>query len=315
MDTPETNGIEKLYAAIETIQPGLEKRRRKFLLVFLGAVVLIVSGITVLAFMVTGSTQNTLPFVILASLLLTYITLIILNGMYRKSTKKKLFEDLSHGTGLDFLPEGVFPVSDLDVHKIIPPHDKEEIEDGFKGVYHGIPVSFQEMVFSDLERDPTPGPNNRKRYRELPVFQGLAVRITLPRGLDGHTVVASRSVFETYLRARFSAFQRVKLVSNKFEKLFDVLGTDQVEARVVLTPSFMEKFMETGKILRSRWMQASFRDHEIVLLYERRSPSFEIGILLLPLTAPRLKKTVQEIETIMQILDLLRKNPQFGLIQ
>jgi hypothetical protein len=91
------------------------------------------------------------------------------------------------------------------------------------------------------------------------------------------------------------------------------MSSDQVEARVILNPAFIERFMAAGTALKSKWMEVSFKVDEIILLIQRRRPMFEIGSLFRPISEKYLRKTVQEIEVVINIIDVLKLNPQIDL--
>lgn len=76
-------------------------------------------------------------------------------------------------------------------------------------------------------------------------FNGLFGYFTFRKPFRGTTVVYSHS---NYLGARTKwlpdGVDRVHLESSEFEQAFDVYSTDQVEARYLLTPAFMERALK-----------------------------------------------------------------------
>jgi hypothetical protein len=81
------------------------------------------------------------------------------------------------------------------------------------------------------------------------VFHGLLVEIELSGRLEGTTaVVANAGPFENFRRELAArSIRRVGLESRAFESEFEVYATDQVTARALLSPSFMERFAALGK--------------------------------------------------------------------
>lgn len=301
--------MEDFFEEIKTIQPVLEARRIKFQRIMMAGIILFAIVLTFTFMKLSASDINLQLPVVVGTLLFSLILFQFLNSTYKKTTKAMFVKQAAKAAGLSYTPNGVFSLSEITKHKILPHYDRHRMEDGFRGEYKGVPIEFQEVVLSDLERDP----NNKDRPRELLSFWGMIVRFKLHKPVEGHTVIIPCNFLETFFRSKFSSFQRVKLVSNKFEATYNVISTDQVEARVILNPAFMERFMEAGKTLKSRWVEASFLGNEIVFIIEHRKPLFEIGPLWRPLTEDYLAKTANEINAILHIIDILKINPQVSL--
>ncbi len=301
--------IQNLSSEINSLKDTLETRRKVYTRWLLAGVVVIVLAVT--AVLLPQAKNNTYPWMLIsiAALIPSLILFQILNWRYRKDGKAIFVEGIARATNLEYTRDGVFPLSDTERHKIIPSYDDYSIEDGFHGQYKGTPLALQEVVLNNLERDP----NNRERNRELTVFWGLLVRLKLHKPLEAHTVVIPRNAFQVFFRTQFSNFQRIKLVSNKFEKKYNVMGSDQVEGRVILNPAFMERFMSAGKIMNSKWMEVSFRHDEILFAIQQGRPLFEIGYLWRPVTVKDLKKRAEGLESILRIIDVLKLNPQVGI--
>jgi hypothetical protein len=79
------------------------------------------------------------------------------------------------------------------------------------------------------------------------IFDGLLARVTLPRSLRGTTIVLADGGALGSLRDLLRREgTRVRLEDPAFEQRYQVFGTDQVAARALLTPAFMERFMALG---------------------------------------------------------------------
>lgn len=306
-----TDSIEQIQDAITDVQPELEGRRKKFLRYFLIGTITVVTAVT-FGFIQLSDNANIrdsqIPIIIF-SFVGSILVFHGLNIYYRVTTKKRFLTAIAEFTGLTWNKNGVFPVRELEEHRVLPIYDRHRVIDGFEGSYKDIPLAFQEIILTDLE----PDPNNRDRKREYMNFWGLAVRIKLRRPVGSHTVVIPRNALQTFFRTTFSDFQRIKLVSNKFEKKYNVMGTDQVEGRVILDPAFIERFMETGTVLKSKWMEVSFKGDEVVFIIQRFRHLFEIGQLWTALDEEYLQKSSQDINTVLRIIDVLKLNPQIGV--
>jgi hypothetical protein len=118
--------------------------------------------------------------------------------------------------------------------RILPEFDRVEAEDEIVGTHRGLPLS---IVEAHLKR--------REGKHTRVVFDGLVIELTLPRALTGTTVVLTDEGMFGNMKQRWrsSALQTVRLEDPRFEKHYEVYSTDQIEARALLTPAFMERFM------------------------------------------------------------------------
>lgn len=303
------NAINTLHEELRILSPRLEKRRSIFQKWLIAGVI----ALSIIATIYLFPDRHSLPYpvatIVFVALIPSSILYLILNHFYRKGGKNILVKRLEEVTGLTYNPAGVFPIDISAKHKILPSHDQSTMEDGFEGEYNGTPIALQEIKLDDLEQDP----NHRDRRREMTVFWGLLVRIKLKRFLEAHTVIVPRNAVQTFFRTQFSTFQKVKLVSSKFEKMYDVMGTDQVEARVILNPSFMEHVMDIKRLLKARWIDASFYQDEILFAIQRFKPLFEFAPLWKPVNTPELQKFADELESVMKLVDVLKKNRQINI--
>lgn len=81
------------------------------------------------------------------------------------------------------------------------------------------------------------------------VFHGLLIEIELKQRLLGVTAIAADAGGFGNLRDELAArnIRRVGLESRAFEREYEVYATDQVMARALITPDFMERFAALGK--------------------------------------------------------------------
>jgi hypothetical protein len=112
-------------------------------------------------------------------------------------------------------------------------------DDAIRGAYRGLALGIVQLQLSQGW-----GPWRRSAFR------GLLIEIELQRGLAGTTAIASDAGAAGNFRDELVArnIQRVGLESPAFERLYEVYGTDQVIARTLVTPDFMERFTAMGQL-------------------------------------------------------------------
>lgn len=301
--------VQTIIDQSKTMLSALEDRRQRYLQILCMALPMGFAVVCALAALAVGGGE--FPWVMV--LILTVVTGLIafqsLNGLYRRQTKNAFLTQIATAVGLTYHKNGLFPVDDFNRHKILPHADRVKIEDGFSGAVNGVHIAFQEATLTDI----TPAQNRNEQDRETVVFWGLLLKIRIGKILSGHTVVLPRNALQVFFRTTFSKFEKVNLVSPSFDDRFNVMSTDQVEARYVLDPAFIERFIEAGDLLGSKWIEASFTDQEIAFAIQRNKPMFEIGWLGRSLTGATLEKTADELRAVIQLVDALKLNPHTGL--
>jgi hypothetical protein len=132
---------------------------------------------------------------------------------------------------------------------------KPEVEDYIKGVHENIGFEIEEMCFkvSDLN-------HNTKIF-----FQGLVIILRFPKAFKSSTAIhygpAKRGILEKIFG---NQLERVKLNNPKFEKLFDVYGSDPIQSRLLLTSELMEAIFEINEIWGGEILLEFKNDHLLI---------------------------------------------------
>ncbi|MBO5038989.1 MAG: DUF3137 domain-containing protein [Alphaproteobacteria bacterium] len=77
-----------------------------------------------------------------------------------------------------------------------------------------------------------------------------------------------------------STFQEVLLEDVVFAKKWKVMGTDQVEARYVLTPALMERLLKVKKCFHGNKLDFAFYDNKLLIAVSTNKDMFETTFLL-----------------------------------
>ncbi|MBL4539273.1 MAG: DUF3137 domain-containing protein [Oceanicaulis sp.] len=238
---------------------------------FPAPVMLVGSGLIVLGAMIWGnSALNTL----------------------RKTVKSGLNDRFASAFGMRYSAEVHNPVrfDAFREHGLLPGSDRKSFEDMFSGESYGADFDIYEAHLEERRRT-----KNRTYY--VTVFRGVLIRINFPRTVEGVTLVTrDKGIFyglEGWGKKLFSGrkLERVGLVDPTFEKAFEVYGTDQVMARYLLTPSFMERLLKLETELKGKNVRCVFDDAlgdgdgrgELLIVAETGN-KFEAGSMFKPLT-------------------------------
>ena len=220
-----------------------------------------------------------------------------LTSPVRKAAKTTLMQAVTGYLGWTFTGE----VEAVDLHTfrahfLIPrAHDRDSFEDQIEGDVHGAAFRSTEVHLEKRHTDS----KGRTSYSTL--FRGQLMRIDFPTRTFGRTVVLrDRGMFNRKARADM---KRVGLSSPRFETLFEAYGTDQVEARVILDPAFMQRILDLEAAVSGKNIRFAFADNELLIAVETRN-QFEAGSMRQPLDNPEaVQRILDEVGTLYDIVD------------
>ncbi len=161
----------------------------------------------------------------------------------------------------------------LNSERLFDDYDRAVADNEFFGTHRGLPISIATLLL-------TSGSGKQRRVS----FEGLLVEVTLPRRLQATTtVIAGTGAFEQLRHwLKTSNREHVALEDPRFAAVYDVWSTNQIAARALLTPAFMERLLALGgpaSNIDGRPMVAA-RDNRLTLVVPRygrdhfRAPGF-----------------------------------------
>lgn len=104
------------------------------------------------------------------------------------------------------------------------------------------------------------------------------------------------------------ATQKVLLEGLPFMKNWQVLTDNQVEARYILTPIFMEKMLEIKRLFHGRHIDFSFFGSKLLIAVHTRKNMFETTSLFLPaLSYHKVREVVSQLQSIFAVIDVIIK--------
>lgn len=192
-----------------------------------------------------------------------------LSEAYRRLYKERVLPQLASQFGALTYRQAAPDLDTLRRHRLFDEFDGWTCEDEIVGDYRGLGLSIVELKL-------THGSGKERRT----VFNGLLTTVTLPRNLKGTTVVLpDRGVFGN-LRDRLAGggVERVVIEDPIFEKAYEVYGADQISARALLTPAFMERFRKLAESGRFGAPIALAQDARLLLA----QPKGSVGDLFEP---------------------------------
>ena len=239
----------------------------------------------------------------------------------RKTVKTGLNDRFAEAFGMRYRAEVHDPIrfDAFRQHGLLPGYDRRNFEDHFSGEAHGADFDIYEAHLEQKRRT-----KNRTYY--VTVFHGVLIRINFPRTVEGVTLVTrDAGVFnalEGWAKKTFGGdkLERIGLVDPTFEKAFEVYGTDQVMARYLLTPSFMERLLKLESELKGKNVRCVF-DEKLgegagrgeLLIAAVTGNKFEAGSMFKPLTDhDRIANLHGEFAMIDDIINTVLEPPSEG---
>ena len=113
---------------------------------------------------------------------------------------------------------------------------------------------------------------------------------------------------------RIKGLERVKLEDTKFEKIFEVFSSDQIEARYLLTTAFMERMLRLRDLYDGKVIQFSFKDNKLLIAIKTRQNMFEANSFFRSnLNKKRIDLVFLQFYTVFSIIKLLKLNQRLGM--
>ena len=191
---------------------------------------------------------------------------------------------------------------------LLPNHDKYTSEDRFKGSYKGVDVDLAEVKLTKKK-------GTGKNRRNVTVFKGLFALLETHKTFSGKTVVKrDAGAVANWLGETFGGMERVALEDPVFEEHFEVYATDQVEARYLLTPAFMERLTALAKDMGGGRLQAAFYEDKLFVMVPNRGNLFEPpSIFKSVVQHTGVTRIARELGDVLSMIDTLKLNEQTGL--
>lgn len=216
---------------------------------------------------------------------------------FQERCKTRALTDLATTLDMTYQAAGFEPVAldRLTALKLIPrDFDSSAFEDLFGGERAGA-------RFQLYEADLTRGSGKHRTT----LFHGQILKIAFPKRFHGVTIV--NRDFQRWFKPE--GFQRVGLGASQFERIFEVFGTDQVEARFLVHPAFMERLMAVEAAMAGKSLRCAFEDGDLLVAVEG-GDLFEIVDVFKPLPDRKAtEKGVGELRAVLNLIDTILAPP------
>lgn len=266
-------GMEALWA--EEIEPALEgqRKRRERNLILFGLLVILTVTLVVCAYLWSPPEE-------FFSAPILVVTIVVFGAGFGylvqdlKSREQAWIDKAMAGLDLTYSAEaGDFPLTRFRAMGVIPSYDRSSLEDRISGEHAGVAF---EICEAELKEKRTRSTKNGTRTTYVTVFDGLLIRCGFQRSFTGITRIKRDGGFLGNLFAGGKE-ERVRLEDPAFEEAFQVFSDDQVEARYLLNPAFMQRLLDLDRHMGSGNMALTFHGQEVWISLRQKGDSFRMG--------------------------------------
>ncbi|KCZ50412.1 DUF3137 domain-containing protein [Hyphomonas pacifica] len=183
---------------------------------------------------------------------------------------------------------------------IVPSWDRASYEDHLTGQRHGVDFELFEAHLE--ERRTSTDSKGRTKTTWVTVFQGQCLRFDFPKKFYGRTLVTrDAGIFNRF--GGGNGLRRASLEDPRFEKIFEVYTTDQVESRFLLTPDLMQKLVDLEEAFHGGRLKCAFNEGQMYITLEGGN-LFEPGSMFKPFdSVDRVKELLNDFAAMFQIID------------
>ncbi len=238
------------------------------------------------------------------------ISLLILMGMiaitsspiwsFRKKIKTKIMQEFIRFFGtFQYYFEHKIDTEILRNSLLFGNFNHSSGDDYFIGTYKNVSMTIaeQKLVYHGRKNSHT-------------VFKGILILLDMNKSFQGQTVVFNDYGAFNFLHSLScigTKLQNIKLEDVLFEKKFEVYGTNQIEARYLLTPAFIERVLQVCKLFCGNKIQFSFFNNRLLLAISTNKNMFETSSLFsITTNRRRINQAFEQILSVMSIVDILK---------
>jgi hypothetical protein len=268
-----------------------------------------VIGVPLLAgFMLDGFLGKVIGFAGLAAIVIGFGLGAVIRQAMVDTLKTQMNATLARTLGISYSAAAAFGdefelAYDFD---LLPGYTSKTCQDMWEGELAGTRFRLYEATM--IERR-----GSGKDARDVTVFSGVIMKIHFARDFQGVTLVERQrmrlALFGDSQTKNGLKLERVKMVDPRFEKAFDVYGTDQVEARYLVHPAYCERLIALEDKFEGKSLKALFHKGDVIVTVES-DDLFESGSLDSRRDRELLAQTIEQFRAMADMVVSLNERPR-----
>lgn len=145
-------------------------------------------------------------------------------------------------------------------------------------------------------------------------IKGVVLKYTFPKKFNKHTFIFENKLSsQKLIHKGRQGYEKVSLEDTEFDKNYTVFSDDQVEARYLLTTSFIERFKNIETAFNPLYQRAEFKENELYILLGTNRDLFKIGSLGEETTYSQFSQLFEEFYSVLDLIEQLKLNQHIGL--
>lgn len=188
------------------------------------------------------------------------------------------------------LPSCIFPMFNCAVY-----------DDNFKGKYKNVNYEINEASYI----------NKIDSNHKSVVFKGALIKLDMNKSFKGNTVIRPDSLL--HIPPKLS-LKHTTLEDVNFEKKYDVFTDDEVEARYLITPSFMDRLNNMKLAFNAEKVYCAFYKKYLLIGLSVKKDLFSVCSLVKPINdSKQFFVMFEEILSIIKLIDYFKLDQKTNL--
>ena len=163
-------------------------------------------------------------------------------------------------------------------------------DDYIKGKYKDTNIEIQEISLKKIFGEGS-----------VPFFHGLILSVDFKKDFNGRVIFYSDK--ELCLRSASAGLEQIYTEDVEFNKLFNVYSSDQIDARYIFNPVFMEKLKYVSKNYSDYKINGEFKNQKLYIIISSAKNWFEIPFFKPANTPLVFYQPVNDLKNLLSIVD------------
>ena len=183
---------------------------------------------------------------------------------------------------------------------VVPHFTSESYDDIFTGSHRDVNM---EIVESEFEIG-----SGKSRQT---VFKGVVIKLDMNKNFTSHTVITPDTLLH---KSPVAGLRHTTLEDVQFEKKFDVFTNDEVDARYLITPTFMERLKGMKTAFKADKIRCAFYGQYLLVGLSTKKDLFSLCSLVKPIDdAQQYFQMYEEMVSIVKLIDHFKLDQKIGL--
>ena len=225
-----------------------------------------------------------------------------------KETKRGINSAIAESLGLTYQME-FEPGHGFDLarrYALVPSYDRSNFEDQWSG-----PLGSRAFTLHEAHLEEERGSGKNRSY--VTVFRGAILTITFARSFHGTTMVERAGKHRSFFGGAKDAIELdgrqldyVDMVHPEFSDRFSVWSDDQVEARYLVHPAYVERVLAVEQAFHGKDVRTLFTGGELVIVIESED-MFESGSMHASEDRAKIERCVEQFMTLVGLCEALNE--------